>query len=223
MTKRSLTIIAGFLLFMSTTSAQSTMGIQAGTDFPRILNIVNGYNASGGAVSKNSQSITRVYGGFLVDIPLDKRKDIVLRPSLLYFEAGGETPDITDFNGNLITPQTKYRFNYIQLPLQLLFSPKTSIGRPWIGGGFYSGVLVHATATTTAGTSYFQIGNNQGADIKRFDLGFVTSAGLTLRCGFLIGVDFRQSLSSLVPDPPAGTPAVRNSVWGVHIGYISKI
>lgn len=204
------------------TRGQSTIGVQAGPDFPRLVNILRGYNAGGGAVSKNSQAITRFYGGFLANIPLDKKQCFILRPSLLYVGAGGETPLITDFNGNLISSKTDYKFDYFQLPVQLLFSPKLSFGRPWIGGGLYGGVLIHASATTSAGSEDLVIGGNQG-NLKRFDLGYVASAGITSNFGLLVGVDFRQSLGTIISDPPSGSPAVRNSAFGIHIGYVSSI
>jgi hypothetical protein len=221
MTKRL--TLAFFLLSMcGTIRAQVKIGVEFGPDFPRILNILQGSAPAGGSVSQNSQSITRFYCGFLADIPVDKRQQFIIRPSLLYLGAGGQTPELTDFNGNVIESQTAYHFDYVELPLQLLYSPNLSFGKPWIGGGLYGGVLFNAGATGSR-PEYLTIGNGQGDDVKRFDLGYTATAGFTFKFGVLAGVDFQQSFGTIVPNLAAGAPKVRNSVWGVHVGYIASI
>lgn len=222
MATRAITIaLFPLLFFVLTTQAQVSLGIEAGPDFARILNILQGYAASGSTVTQNSQSITRISGGFFLDVPFDKNDQFILQPGLRFRGAGGETPQIIDYNGNLLAGQTRYAFDYIDLPVQLLYSPSFSFGKPWIGGGFYAGALVSATAKTPQGSHSLIIGNDENDDIKRFDLGFNATAGLTLKCGVLVGVDFEQSLAGINPisSVHGSSIKVRNSIWGVHIGY----
>lgn len=222
MANRAITI-ALFPLLVSafTTRAQVSLGIDAGLDFARVLNILQGYAASGGTVTQNSQSITRFSGGFFIDIPFDKNDQFILQPGLRFRGAGGETPQITDYNGNLIAGKTRYSFNYIDLPVQLVYSPSLSFGKPWIGAGLYPGILLGATTKNTQESQSLTIGNDENDDIKRFDFGFNATAGLTLKCGALVGVDFEQSLEGINPISSihGSSIKVRNSIWGVHIGY----
>ena len=223
MTKHSLSITLFLLLFFcGTLHAQLKLGVEAGPDFSRLLNILQGFNGNGQPVSQNSQAVTRFYGGLFLDIPLDKNDQFILQPSLRYRGAGGETPQIIDYNGNRLADKTKYRFNYVDLPVQLLYSPSLSFGKPWIGGGFYSGILVNAS--TKAGSDAAQsltIGSASNDDVKRFDFGFNATIGLTLKCGVLIGGDFQQSLGNLTPTSSGSNSAskVRNTMWGIHVGY----
>ena len=223
MTKRLLTIAFFLLSVCGTICAQVSIGLQTGADFPKISNLLQGYNGSGGTVSRNSQSLTRFYGGFLADIPLDKRQQFILRPSLLYLGAGGATPEITDFNGNALALPTKYYLEYVQLPIQFLYSPTLSFGKPWIGGGVYESALLSAIIRSSATSGDLNIGSAKNDDIKRFDFGYIASAGFTFKFGILLGVDFQQSLTTIVPNPSSGESTVRNSIWGVHVGYISSM
>jgi hypothetical protein len=223
MTKRPLAVTAILLLFFTTSRAQVEpqikFGIDAGADFSRLSNIVQGFSASGGTVAKNSQSLTCFTAGAFVDIPLGKKDQFILRPGLRYLGAGGKTPDLLDFNGNLISAATTYTFNYLQLPVQVLYSPSLSFGKPWIGGGFYSGLLVSATAKSNQGSGDLKIGSSANDAVRRMDYGFVATAGLTLKCGVLIGADFQQSLRGIVPNTSSGAKKVKNSIWGLRLGY----
>lgn len=223
MTKRFLTI-ASLLLFIGVaTRAQVRLGMEAGPNFARVLNLLQGYSGGGPAVYLNSKSITRLSAGFLADIPLDRKERFILRPSLLYFDAGGKTPAIQDFNGNQIAYAANWTFDYFQLPLQLLYSPSLSFGKPWIGAGFYGSTLISAQTKTSAGSNALNIGSASNDVIKRFDMGYTFTAGFRLKCGIFVGGDFQESLTGINSNPQPGTPAVRNSVWDVHLGYIASI
>jgi hypothetical protein len=220
---RSLTITATLVLFFCTpTRAQFQLGIDAGPDFARILNIIQGYTTTGEPYMKDYHQVTHLYCGVHADIPLDRKDKFILRPALRYLGAGGETPAIPDYyGGNSITyPSTNWSFHYLNLPVQALYSPSFKFGKPWIGGGFYSNVLLSGNGRTNQNTYSLGIGNSAG-DIKRFDFGFVASVGFIFRCGVLIGGDFQQSLTGIDPENSfnyAGRK-VRNSVWGVYLGY----
>lgn len=221
MPKRPLSITFILLLFIcGTAHAQVSMGLEAGVAFPKLLNELQGYNAYGASATMNTQSVTRFYGGFLADIPLEKKQFLIIRPSFLYLGAGGKTPQLTDFNGNLIQAQMTYDFDYVEMPLQLLYSPSLPFGKPWLGGGIYGAAMFNASAGSNNGP--VNIGSGPGDNVKRFDLGYAFTAGITFKCGLLLGVDYQQSFGGIVPNAPAGSQPVRNSVWGVHLGFMSN-
>lgn len=214
-----------FIILSSVATAQVRVGIKAGPDFAQLLDAVEGYNGSGGATLLNTDSRTYFYGGVFADIPLGKGKDnmFYLRPQLEYVGGGGQLPLITDYNGNAIILPTKYYLHYIDLPVQFLFSPNLPIGKPWIGAGLYGGVLVNGTAKYGNSSTDFSIGNKDNDGIERYDFGFSLTAGLTFKCGILIGGDFQQGLIRVSPPLPNGAsasrPNTRNAIGGVHIGY----
>jgi hypothetical protein len=213
-----------FVILSSAASAQVRVGIKAGPDFARLLDAEEAYTGSGGNILLNTNSRTSLYGGIFVDIPLGKGKEnmFYLRPQLEYLGAGGQLPEMVDFNGNLLAAATKYSLNYVNLPVQFLFSPSFPIGKPWIGAGLYGGVLVRGTAKYGNSSQDLSIGNKDNDAIERFDFGFSFTAGLTLKCGILIGGDFQQGLIRVSPPSGASAPRLntRNSVGGVHIGYV---
>jgi hypothetical protein len=214
-----------FIILSSAATAQVRVGIKAGPDFARLLDAVEGYNGSGGTTLLNTDSRTYLYGGIFADIPLGKGKEnmFYLRPQLEYVGGGGQLPLITDFNGNAILLPTKYSLHYLDLPVDFLFSPTLPFGKPWIGAGLYGGVLLNGTAKYGGNSTDLMIGNNDNDAIERYDFGFSLTAGLTLKCGILIGGDFQQGLIRVSPPSQYGAaasrPNTRNSIGGVHIGY----
>jgi hypothetical protein len=214
-----------FIILSTAASAQVSVGIKAGADFARLLDAVEGYNGGSSITLLNTNSRTYLYGGVFADIPLGKGKEnmFYLRPQLEYLGAGGQLPLITDYNGNAIILPTKYYLHYIDLPVDFMFSPTLPIGKPWIGAGLYGGVLVNGTAKYGNTSNDLSIGNKPGDGIERYDFGFSLTAGLTLKCGILIGGDYQQGLIRVSPPSPYGPsaarPNTRNAIGGVHIGY----
>jgi hypothetical protein len=210
-----------FLLF-TTAHAQVTVGVKIGPDFSRLLDAEEGYTGSGSTQKLNTTTRTSFYGGVFVDVPLGKADNFYLRPQLLYTNIGGQLPQMVDYNGNQIAPNVKYSLNYLDVPLQLLYSPTFAFGKPWIGAGLYAGVLLSGTEKSGSNSTSLLIGDNPNDDIKRYDFGFSLTAGLTLKCHVLIGADFQQGLTSISPSAQPGNTRLntRTSVLGVHIGYI---
>jgi hypothetical protein len=221
MPKRFLAIIQLSLFFCLGTQAQVRLGIDAGPDFARILNIIQGYTALGRPTSGNYEPVTRIYGGIHADIPLDRKNEFIIRPALRYLGAGGKTPAISDYYGNSQYPATDWSFHYLNLPVQVLYSPLIKFGKPWIGGGIYSSLAVSGSGKTYQHSYSLDIGNSGSDAITRFDIGYIASAGFISKCGVLVGGDFQQSLKGIVPTNSFSYDGrkVYNSVWGVYIGY----
>jgi hypothetical protein len=219
---RRLSFVLGLIFLVLTTAhAQVTFGVKLGPDFSRLLDALEGYNGNGGTVKFNTTIRTDFYGGVFVDVPLVKTDNFYLRPQLLYMGMGGQTPELLDYNGNAIAVKTQYSLNYLDVPLQLLYSPTLTFGKPWIGAGLYAGMLLSGTQKSGYNSSSLLIGDSQNDDIKRYDFGFNLTAGLTLKCHVLIGADFQQGLTRINPpaEPGSPRPNTRTSVWGIHVGY----
>lgn len=212
-----------FCFFLSVAHAQVKIGVEAGPDFARLLGAGYGSYYYSQYISPNTQTLTRFYGGVFADIPLEKQARFLLRPHLLYLGTGGKFPQRFDFNGNLLYYAFTYKLNYIDLPVQLLYSPSLSFGKPWIGGGLYYGVLLNGKIITPQFTERMLIGGDPyHNNARRFDAGFNATAGMTLKCGAMIGVDFQQGLKSISytnRQDFGGPRGTRNSLWRVHLGY----
>ena len=226
----SLTLLCFFLALSITARAQLSIGIKGGPDFSRILNAVKGNDGSGNIALLNSGTITQFYGGVFLDIPLDSGRGTMfyLRPGIDYVGAGGNmNPQGNYYNPNGFTPSTKYTLHYVDIPIDFVFSPNFDWGRPWIGLGFYGGILVNGTIKGPGNSSQAAIiGNNANDNFERFDLGYTFTMGLATKPGFLFGFDYQHGLFRIVP-PSTGNNLprlqTRNSVWGFHVGWIFKL
>jgi hypothetical protein len=211
-----------FLLVINA-HAQVTVGVKIGPDFSRLLDALEASNGGGGNVLFNTTTRTYFYGGIFVDVPLEKRGNFYLRPQLLYVGMGGQTPTLLDYNGNAVAVKTQYSLNYLDLPLQLLYSPTLTFGKPWIGAGLYAGTLLSGTEKSGFNSSPILIGDKPIDEVERYDFGYSLTAGLTLKCHVLIGADFQQGLTRISPPVESGSGSTRlntrTSVWGIHIGY----
>jgi hypothetical protein len=218
------------LLLSFTTNAQISIGIKAGPDFSRIINAVQGNDGSGNIALLKSGTVTQVYGGVFVDIPLDtSSKMFYLRPGIDYIGAGG----IMNSNGNYYNPNgfqpsTKYSLHYIDVPLEFVYSPGFDWGRPWIGLGVYGGALVSGTIKSPDGSSKpVMIGNNASDNFQLVDIGYAFTMGLATKVGFLFGLDYRHGFSQIVPTSSDQSSLPRlhthNSIWDLHLGWVFKL
>ena len=230
-------ILGSFFLFFSlffslTTRAQISIGIKGGPDFSKFVNAVEGDDGNGNIAKLNSGTITQFYGSVFVDIPLDSGKThmFYLRPAVEYIGAGGKmNPDGDYYNANGFQPNTKYTLHYVDVPVEFVFSPNFDWGRPVVGLGLYAGALVNGTIKTQGESSQnILIGGHANDNFQRVDFGYTFSLGLATKVGFMFGVDYQHSWLAVVPSnstennnqPRMNT---RNSVWGLHLGWIFKL
>ncbi|HLI92582.1 MAG TPA: outer membrane beta-barrel protein [Puia sp.] len=223
----------GLFIFLSlpfTTHAQVSIGIQAGPDFAWLVNAVEGSNGSTSITTQKSGSVTQIYGGVYVDIPLDSAGGMFyLRPGIEYLGAGGQMNANADYyNSNGFLPSTKYSLRYVDVPFQFVYSPEMDFGKPWLGLGLYGGALVGGTVATQGSSSQpVKIGNNASDNFKRFDAGYVFSLGLMTKSGFLFGADYQHGFVRAVPDARLNSSQsrllTRNSVWDLHVGWVFRL
>lgn len=223
-------IVLFFLLVVSIpTYAQISIGIQGGPTFSRFTNAVKGDDGNGNISVQSSGTVTQVYGKLFVDIPLDSGKMFYIRPAVEYVGNGGKMNGDGDYyNGNGFQPNTKYTLHYVDVPVEFVFSPKFDWGRPWIGLGLYAGALVNGTVKTDGQASRSaKIGNSASDDFEQADFGYTFSLGMSVKPGFLFGLDYQHSFTPMVPSGAGGNIQGRlqthTSVWGFHIGWLFKL
>jgi hypothetical protein len=226
-------IVLFFSLFLClTTHAQISIGIKGGPDFSKFINAVQGDDGNGNISRLNSGTNTGFYGSVFVDIPLDsgKRHMFYLRPAVEYIGAGGKmNPDGDYYNANGFQPNTKYTLHYVDVPVEFVFSPNFDWGRPVVGLGLYAGALVNGTIKTAGSSSQsVLIGNAVTDNFQRVDFGYTFTIGLATKVGFMFGVDYQHGFLQVVPTnstSQSNAPRMntRNSIWGLHLGWIFKL
>jgi hypothetical protein len=212
-----------FLLSLTFTShAQISIGIKAGPDFSKFVNAVQGNDGSGNISTLNSGSVTQVYGGLFVDIPLDSGKNFYIRPGVNYIGAGGQMNGTGNYySANGFAPNTKYTLRYLDVPVEFLYSPGFDWGRPYVGLGFYGGALVSGKIKNPDGSSQsIKIGGSSTDNFEGTDFGYTFTIGLATKVGFLFGIDYQHGFTKVVPD---GVQQTRNSIWGLHLGWVVKL
>lgn len=211
-----------FLSLTFTSHAQISIGIKAGPDFSKFVNAVQGNDGSGNISTLNSGSVTQVYGGLFVDIPLDSGKNFYIRPGVNYIGAGGEMNGTGNYySGNGFVPNTKYTLRYVDVPVEFVYSPGFDWGRPYVGFGFYGGALVSGKIKNPDGTSQsIKIGGSSTDNFESTDFGYTFTIGLATKVGFLFGVDYQHGFTKVVPD---GVQQTRNAIWGLHLGWVVKL
>ncbi len=212
-----------FLLSLTFTShAQISIGIKAGPDFSKFVNAVQGNDGSGNISTLNSGSVTQVYGGLFVDIPLDSGKNFYIRPGVNYIGAGGEMNGTGNYySANGFVPNTKYTLRYVDVPVEFVYSPGFDWGRPYVGFGFYGGALVSGKIKNPDGSSQsIKIGGSSTDNFEGSDFGYTFTIGLATKVGFLFGIDYQHGFSKVVPD---GVQQTRNAIWGLHLGWVVKL
>ena len=217
-----------FLLLSFTTHAQVSVGIKAGPDFARFVNAVQGNDGSGGIATQKSGTVTGFYGGVYVDIPLDSGKNFYIRPGVNYVGAGGSINPTGDFyNGNGFQAGTKYTLHYVDVPVEFLYSPGFDWGRPYIGLGLYTGMLVSGTIKSQDNSSQpIIIGSKPDDNFGRYDFGYAFTIGLATKPGFEFGIDYQHGFMRVVPSAGTGQQTrlqTRNAVWGLHLGWVFKL
>lgn len=229
--------ILGSILFCSSLLlslsgyAQISIGFKGGPDFSRLTNAVKGADASGNIATQSTGTVTQYYGGIFVDIPLDSgsHKLFYIRPAVEFVGAGGSTnPNGDYYNSNGFTPSTKYTLQYVDVPVEFVFSPGFDWGRPYVGLGLYTGELVSGTIKTAGSPSQsVKIGNGPNDQFQRVDFGYTWSIGLATKVGFLFGVDYQhgliRALSSGMVDGNQPTLQTRNSIWQLNVGWVFKL
>ncbi|GAB2982835.1 hypothetical protein GCM10027049_19560 [Mucilaginibacter puniceus] len=193
--------------------------------------IKGGLNRSfidGGALPPGVEGIPRY--GFHVGVFKEfEFKKWSIMPSLLYsvkgFRVSVLPPTATTFGVDKITGTRT--FNYLELPVNLLYNFKIKPGKIFVGAGPYMGYLLaangHSTVTAGGTANYsetkFVVG--KGGDYKRIDLGVNFVVGLGLKNGFLFNLAGYKGFTDILA--PTATnkfpPMTKNGALTFSVGH----
>lgn len=149
-----------------------------------------------------------IHLGLVADISLNK--NLSLQPQLLY--SGRGTKKKHEDHSDV------FKFNSIEIPVNLLYRSSNKGGSFFIGGGpslgyNLSGELHSHDAGESSSDFEFGSGVNE---IKRIDFGFNALAGYELKNGVFFSVNYTRGLSNWLNTSAAEW---RNNNLGVSVGY----
>jgi len=114
----------------------------------------------------------------------------------------------------------KNNLYYLQVPMNIIYRLPITMGNLYAGAGPYvavglSGKTKYITSATTE-THDIKFGNNE-ADIKPTDFGADIIAGLKLKNGLLIGLNYDLGLTNISNNKGDN---IKNRVLGVSAGFV---
>ncbi len=209
-----------FLIFsiQISTAQKINWGIQAG---------LNRSFIDGGPLPTGVEGIPRYsfHVGIFKEFEL-KNKQWSIMPSLLYSVKGyrvsvvppSAPPGVNSITGSQI-------YNYLELPVNLLYNFKIKPGKIFVGGGPYIGYLlaangkrtVNAGGTDTYTETKFDIGDN--GTFKRYDLGVNFVTGIQLKNGWLFNVAAYNGFTDILATTGNFPPITKNMALTLSAGY----
>lgn len=189
--------------------AQTNFGIKAGPDFSSITTKTSGTSGFSGT----SNGLVGLEAGVYAEIPAAKQ--IVIQPALLYDGKGGKY----NIGGYVQTE----RFNYLTIPIDILFKPEmpNGIGSWYLGAGPYLAYAISGKISDTQSSSdnidpFKNYGN--GAQLNRFDAGAHVQVGYELSSGLNIGLDASLGLMNIATHGNLNN-ATHNTSFALTVGY----
>jgi Outer membrane protein beta-barrel domain len=182
-----------FLLAVINVYSQSvnklSYGIKTGLAF---ANTQKGYN-------NNSASEIKVKTGFMAGgfLNFSLGKSLVFQPALLYVRKGGN-----EFTGNSYS--IPFHFNYLEIPLNLLYKSGTGRGTYFLGGGLSPALHLNS--------EYY------GSEIKDFDLGINFLAVYKIPIGFSINLGYTYGLINASSNK-GYIKTIKNRYFSITVGY----
>jgi hypothetical protein len=176
----------------------------------------------------NSNSrLTGFHAGVFSDIDFGK---LSIEPGLFYTTKGEKNTAVlyqyTSPGGSFIA-KGKTTYNYLEIPVNVLYNIPIGVGKFFIGGGPYiayglsgktTGTTIIATqnGTTTTSNDYPLTFGSQEGDIKRFDFGLGALGGFALKNGLLVSVGYEHGLTNI---DHSSDDHIKNNVITVSLGY----
>lgn len=211
---KKITLIAFLLFTTQLLCAQSVkFGIKAG---------LNRSFIDGGPLPTGVEGIPR-YGFHVGVFKIYELNKWSIMPSLLYSVKGYKvsvTPPATPPGVNSITGTRT--FNYLELPVNLLYNFKINSGKIFVGAGPYLAYMLaangHNTMTAGGTQTYTETKFNNG-EYKRFDVGANFVTGITLNNGLLFNLAAYQGFTDVVATTGQFPPTTKNMALTLSAGY----
>ncbi|MEO7444998.1 MAG: porin family protein [Ferruginibacter sp.] len=150
--------------------------------------------------------------GMLLDIPVTSAFSV--QPALNYVTKGAKFP----------LEKTNINLNYFEVPLNLLYYSKSSIGKFFIGGGPYiAGPIMSNVIIDTNNVKHreeIEFGKTENSDFRSFDWGVNGTTGILFKNGFQVSAFFSRGLYNLNPSREDGAGKGYNQSFGIKLGYL---
>ena len=157
---------------------------------------------------------------------------ISIEPGLFYATKGQKITNIIYYTIPSINPGGSLKghgsdiYNYLELPVNVLYNIPVSFGKFFIGGGPYLAYGLSAkskvsTTETSGGSSTTSESDmplsfsGDNADLKRVDFGLGAKGGFALKSGLLISAGYEHGTTNVVNQGYAS----KNNVFNISLGY----
>jgi hypothetical protein len=198
--KKSLLFTLLFISVSTISFSQIRFGVRGG------LNLAK-QNSNLGGLAISSGTLVSFHAGLVLDTPLSE--SISIQPALLYSVKGSGESSST--SGSVSTSTAKASFNYLELPIDVLYNINESIS---IGAGPYLGYFL--SSSPDLGT--------QSSSFKKLDYGFNIVANYTIIDGLQVGARYSLGVANLIDSNALsgsgisfGDVSIKNNVIGFSV------
>jgi hypothetical protein len=205
---KSITTLMTLMILLTafSLSAQTTIGFTAGASFSNVT-------VKSGFISASPKSKTGITAGIVIDAPLGTNFNF--QPALNFVQKGYKIKDETG--------KETVNFNYLEVPLNFVYSTKRNEGF-FIGAGPSISYGISGMDKFTASgmpDHNEKIKFGTGADeVKTFDFGANAVAGYRMKGGFIISGNYNLGLSKINNDDGSGdVGTIKNKYFSIKIGY----
>ena len=208
----------------SAVQAQSIkLGIKGGYNLAKLVEKMDGVTVS-----------TENYSGFMAGAYVDLKLGIIsIQPGLVYSSKGGKLFSSYSYSDGSATyegsQKAKVSLNYLEVPVNLLYHVPIVVGNIYFGAGPYAAMGLSGKQSYSVSGNFPAIeeydfdGHNEKVtfgsgedDVKRIDYGLNAQAGLRLKGGLDLGINYGLGLANISNDSDYKT---RNRVWSFTVGY----
>jgi hypothetical protein len=182
-------------------------GIKGGVNFADV-------SVSSGSVSASLGTLTTYSVGVFADL---KAGAISIQPGLFYTGKGFKAT-----NGNTADGSAELNLHYLQVPVNFVYHLPIVVGNIYFGAGPYAAMGISGKGKGNDGSGTIvseDVTFGDGPeDIKKMEYGLQGIAGLQLKGGFLVGLNYDLGLSNIANDTN-GEGSIKHKVFGVSVGF----
>ncbi len=166
--------------------------------------------------------------GFVADVPMGP---LSFRPEINFIQKGFANDETINFLGTTYKLNTKYRMNYVEVPLNVVYNIEAGAGKVFLGLGpnFAFGLSGKVKSDNGSGdktTADIKFDGNENPDddnihFKRFDFGGNLLAGYQTGMGLYFNLGFTLGLVDVLPNNVGNEDAsLKNHNVNLKIGYL---